>query len=75
MGGNLTLLATCVGTATQVRADGAIVLLEEDDETSRQVDRLLTQLLRSGALGTARRHSCSGSSPAKDPTTAGRRSR
>lgn len=50
VGGNLTLVATCVGTATQVRADGAIVLLEEDDETSRQVDRLLTQLLRSGAL-------------------------
>jgi muramoyltetrapeptide carboxypeptidase len=50
VGGNLTLLATCVGTATQVHADGAIVLLEEDDETSRQVDRLLTQLLRSGAL-------------------------
>ena len=50
VGGNLTLLATCVGTATQIRADGAIVLLEEDDETARQVDRLLTQLLRSDAL-------------------------
>ncbi len=53
VGGNLTLLATCVGTATQVRADGAIVLLEEDDETSRQVDRLLTQLLRSGSVNGA----------------------
>jgi muramoyltetrapeptide carboxypeptidase len=53
VGGNLTLLATCVGTGTQIRADGAIVLLEEDDETSRQVDRLLTQLLRSGALAGA----------------------
>ena len=53
MGGNLTLLATCVGTATQLRADGAIVLLEEDDESSRQVDRLLTQLLRSGTLNGA----------------------
>ena len=53
VGGNLTLLATCVGTATQVRADGAIVLLEEDDESSRQVDRLLTQLLRSGTFDGA----------------------
>jgi|SoiMethySBSTD1v2_1073268.scaffolds.fasta_scaffold549654_2 muramoyltetrapeptide carboxypeptidase len=53
VGGNLTLLATCVGTGTEIRADGAIVLLEEDDESSRQVDRLLTQLLRSGALAGA----------------------
>jgi muramoyltetrapeptide carboxypeptidase len=53
VGGNLTLLATCIGTGTEVRAARAIVLLEEDDETSRQIDRLLTQLLRSGVLAGA----------------------
>jgi muramoyltetrapeptide carboxypeptidase len=46
-GGNLALLASSVGTPTHVRPDG-IVVLEDTNEYPYRVDRLLTQLLRSG---------------------------
>ena len=59
-GGNLSLLAATVGSGTSRPAAGAIVLLEDVTEEPYRIDRLLTQLLRSGwfdqvgavALGT-----------------------
>jgi muramoyltetrapeptide carboxypeptidase len=47
VGGNLTLLSSCVGTHARP-PDDAIVLLEDVNEEPYQVDRMLTQLLRSG---------------------------
>jgi muramoyltetrapeptide carboxypeptidase len=59
-GGNLSLLAATVGSGSSHPAGGAIVLLEDVTEEPYRIDRLLTQLLRSGwfdqvagvALGT-----------------------
>jgi muramoyltetrapeptide carboxypeptidase len=48
LGGTLALLAAEVGTATARPAAGGIVLLEEVGESPYRVDRMLTQLLRSG---------------------------
>lgn len=47
-GGNLSLLAATVGSGTSRPAGGAIVLLEDVREEPYRIDRLLTQLLRSG---------------------------
>lgn len=54
VGGNLCVLASLCGTPWALRARGAIVLLEEIAEPPYKVDRLLTQLLQSGALRGAR---------------------
>lgn len=48
VGGNLALLAASVGTPDLLPADGAIAVLEDVDETPFRLDRLVTQLLRSG---------------------------
>jgi len=50
LGGNLCVLASLAGTAFAPRTDGSVLLLEEIGERPYQVDRLLTQLARSGAL-------------------------
>jgi muramoyltetrapeptide carboxypeptidase len=50
IGGNLCTLASLAGTPHALAGRGAIVLLEEVGERPYRVDRLLTQLLRSGAL-------------------------
>jgi muramoyltetrapeptide carboxypeptidase len=47
LGGNLALLAASIGTPTYARPAG-IVVLEDVSEDGYRVDRLLTQLLRSG---------------------------
>lgn len=47
-GGNLTLLAAEIGTAFSRPARGGIVVLEDAGEPAYRVDRLLTQLLRTG---------------------------
>jgi muramoyltetrapeptide carboxypeptidase len=47
-GGNLSLLASGVGTAEYRPAEGAIVLLEDIAEDVYRLDRMLTQLLRAG---------------------------
>jgi len=47
VGGNLSLLSSCVGAADPA-PDGSIVLLEDVNEEPYQIDRMLTQLLRSG---------------------------
>jgi muramoyltetrapeptide carboxypeptidase len=49
-GGNLTLLSSSVGTDTSLPARGSILLIEELDEDAYRVDRMLTQLRRSGFL-------------------------
>jgi len=47
VGGNLSLLSSCVG-ATARPPDDAIVLIEDVNEEPYQLDRMLTQLLRAG---------------------------
>src|SRR5699024_1099977 len=48
LGGTVSLLASSIGTATSLPADGALVLLEDVDEEPYRLDRLLTQLRRAG---------------------------
>jgi muramoyltetrapeptide carboxypeptidase len=50
MGGTLTLLSSSLGTATSWPARGGIVLIEDVHEEDYRVDRMLTQLRRSGYL-------------------------
>jgi muramoyltetrapeptide carboxypeptidase len=50
LGGNLTLLASSIGTGTSWPARGGILLLEDVDEAEYRIDRMLTQLRRSGYL-------------------------
>jgi muramoyltetrapeptide carboxypeptidase len=47
-GGNLSLLASSVGTAEHRSAAGAIVVLEDVAEHAYRLDRMVTQLLRAG---------------------------
>jgi muramoyltetrapeptide carboxypeptidase len=48
VGGNLTLLAAGIGTATSWPAEGSIAVLEDVGEELYRLDRSLTQLLRAG---------------------------
>jgi muramoyltetrapeptide carboxypeptidase len=50
LGGNLTLLTSSAGTDTSLPARGGILLVEEEHEDPYRVDRMLTQLRRSGYL-------------------------
>jgi muramoyltetrapeptide carboxypeptidase len=50
VGGNLALLASGLGTPEQGSARDAIVLLEDVTEPAYRIDRMVTQLLRSGWL-------------------------
>jgi muramoyltetrapeptide carboxypeptidase len=50
LGGNLTLLATSVGTRFRPDLSGAILLLEDVHEEPYEIDRYLVQLTRSGWL-------------------------
>ena len=50
LGGNLCMLATLAGTPWAFEAKGAIVVLEEVGEAPYRLDRLLTQLVQSGAF-------------------------
>lgn len=50
LGGNLSLLVDAVGTPTCPDYRGAIVFCEEINEEPYRVDRILTQLRRSGTL-------------------------
>ncbi|MCD0481058.1 LD-carboxypeptidase [Streptacidiphilus sp. ASG 303] len=49
-GGTATLLASSLGSATSRPARGAVLLLEDVDEEVYRLDRILTQLRRSGYL-------------------------
>lgn len=50
LGGNLSLLASTLGTPHQPDLTGAILLVEDVGEQPYRVDRMLTHLRRSGAL-------------------------
>jgi muramoyltetrapeptide carboxypeptidase len=50
VGGTLSLLASSLGTGTSRPARGGILLLEDVNEEVARVDRMLTQLRRSGYL-------------------------
>lgn len=50
LGGNLALIASAVGTSDLPALAGALLLIEDVAEAPYRVDRMLTQLLRSGAL-------------------------
>jgi muramoyltetrapeptide carboxypeptidase len=50
VGGTLSLLVSCIGTATSRPARGGILLLEDVDEEPYRIDRMLTQLRRSAYL-------------------------
>ncbi|MBN1335928.1 MAG: LD-carboxypeptidase [Deltaproteobacteria bacterium] len=50
VGGNLCTLGSLAGTPDAIRARGCILLLEEVAEAPYRVDRLLAQLVASGAL-------------------------
>lgn len=50
LGGNLTLLTSSIGTDTSWPADGGILLIEDETEEEYRLDRMLTQLRRSGYL-------------------------
>ncbi|MFD1930542.1 LD-carboxypeptidase [Nonomuraea mangrovi] len=53
-GGNLSLLASLCGTRYQPSFAGRLVLLEDVGEQPYRIDRMLTQLLQSGALDGVR---------------------
>ena len=53
-GGNLAVLASLAGTPFAQSFDGAILLLEDVNEAVYRVDRMLLQLLLSGALNGCR---------------------
>ncbi|OJW82961.1 MAG: LD-carboxypeptidase [Bacteroidetes bacterium 46-16] len=49
-GGNLSLLAHLIGTASDVDTDGKILFIEDTGEYLYHIDRLLVQLKRTGKL-------------------------
>lgn len=51
LGGNLSVLAALVGTPFLPDFAGAILFLEETNESEYRIDRLLTQLALAGVLG------------------------
>lgn len=50
-GGNLSILATLVGTPWLPRVKGGILFIEDVSEHPYRVERMLTQLLHAGVLG------------------------
>jgi muramoyltetrapeptide carboxypeptidase len=50
IGGNLSLIVDSLGTATTPDANGKILIVEEIDEYLYKIDRMFTQLKRSGVL-------------------------
>ncbi|RTL59525.1 MAG: LD-carboxypeptidase [Sphingobacteriales bacterium] len=50
VGGNLALLAHCVGTSSDIKTKGKILFIEDVGEYIYNVDRMLYQLKRSGKL-------------------------
>jgi muramoyltetrapeptide carboxypeptidase len=50
VGGNLAILASLCGTPHALRAEGAILFVEDVGEPAYRIDRMLLQLERSGAL-------------------------
>jgi muramoyltetrapeptide carboxypeptidase len=53
IGGNLTLVATTMGTPYEIQAKGRILFLEDVGEEPYSIDRMLTQLRLAGKLNEA----------------------
>ena len=51
MGGNLTVIASLVGTPYELDGTGALLLIEEIGEKPYRIDRMMNQLYQSGLLG------------------------
>lgn len=49
-GGNLSLLASLCGTPYAVATNGALLIVEETEETPYRIDRMLTQMRLAGAF-------------------------
>ena len=49
-GGNLTVIASLIGTPYELKGDGALLLLEEIGEKPYRIDRMLNQLWQNGLL-------------------------
>ena len=49
-GGNLSLVASLIGTPYQINLDDAILVIEDINEAVYRVDRMMQQLLMSGSL-------------------------
>jgi muramoyltetrapeptide carboxypeptidase len=52
-GGNLAIVTAGLGTPYACDFDGAILFLEETDESTHSIDRMLTQLMHAGAFERA----------------------
>lgn len=50
LGGNLSLLCAMAGTPWAIKAEGAVLFIEDVNEPLYKVDRLLTQLRQAGTL-------------------------
>lgn len=50
VGGNLSMLAAAAGTPYELRGDGGILVLEDVNEPSYRIDRMLWQLWQNGLL-------------------------
>ena len=50
LGGSLTLIASLAGTPYELKADGALLLIEEVGEKPYRIDRMLNQLWQNGLL-------------------------
>ena len=50
VGGNLSLIASLVGTPYELKGDGALLFFEDIDAATYQIDRMLRQLWQSGLL-------------------------
>jgi len=53
IGGNLTLIATTMGTPFEIETRGRVLFLEDIDEQPYSIDRMLTQLRLAGKLEAA----------------------
>lgn len=54
LGGNLSVIHTCMGTRSELDTRGAILFLEDVGEYPYSIDRMLTSLQRSGRLAGLR---------------------
>jgi muramoyltetrapeptide carboxypeptidase len=54
VGGNLSLLADSLGTKTEIDTDNKILILEEVDEYSYRLDRMMNQMQRAGKFQNLR---------------------
>ena len=50
IGGNLTVITSLLGTPYEMKGDGALLLIEDVDESTYRVDRMLNQLWQNGLL-------------------------